>query len=92
MNEPWSKTIKKRSSFSLRDYESDIHETGMIGSWYVLVMCEIEPLLWTHRLPRNGPLKFSLKIGPRATVGSTFSHIVKNFQPDPMKTVGEDRL
>ena len=32
------------------------------------------------------------KIGPWATVGSTFSHIVKNFQPDPMKTVAEDRL
>ena len=31
MNEPWSKTIKKRSSLYLRDYESDIHETGIEG-------------------------------------------------------------
>ena len=54
MNEPWSKTIKKRSSYYLRDYESDIHETGMVGSWYVLVMCEKEPLQWTRLLPSNG--------------------------------------
>ena len=54
MNEPWSKTIKKRSSLYLRDYESDIHETGMVGSWYVLVMCERESLLWTPPLPSNG--------------------------------------
>ena len=54
MNEPWSKTIKKRSSLYLGDYESDIHETGMVGSWYVIVMCEKEPLLWTPPLPSNG--------------------------------------
>ena len=59
MNEPWSKTIKKRSSLYLRDYESDIHETGMVGSWYVLVMCEEEPLLWTPPLTRNGRLPMS---------------------------------
>ena len=40
LNEPWSKKIKKRSSLYLRDYESDIHEAGMVGSWYVLVMCK----------------------------------------------------
>ena len=54
MNEPWSKTIKKRSSLYLRDDESDIHETGMGGSWYVLVRREKEPLLWTPPLPSNG--------------------------------------
>ena len=59
MNEPWSKTIKKRSSLYLRDYESDIHETGMVGSWYVLVLCEEEPLLWTPPLPSNGRLPIS---------------------------------
>ncbi len=26
----------------------------MVGSWYVLVMCEKEPLLWTPPLPSNG--------------------------------------
>ena len=26
----------------------------MVGSWYVLVMCEKEPLLWTPLLPSNG--------------------------------------
>ena len=26
----------------------------MVGSWYVLVMCEKERLLWTPPLPRNG--------------------------------------
>ena len=24
----------------ISETESDIHETGMVGSWYVLVMCE----------------------------------------------------
>ena len=53
MNPGWKK-IKKRSSLYLRDYESDIHETGMVGSWYVLVMCEKELLLWTILLASNG--------------------------------------
>ena len=51
---PGRKKYKKQSSLYLRDYESDIHETGMVGSWYVLVMCEKEPLLWTLFLASNG--------------------------------------
>ena len=31
----------------------------MVGSWYVLVMCEKEPLLWTPPLPSNGRLPMS---------------------------------
>ena len=43
-----------RNRVHIRDYESDIHETGMVGSWYVLVMCEKELLLWTLLLASNG--------------------------------------
>ena len=78
----------------------DFDEIWVVGPVYDVVVpcryCLLTPL-W---LPSNGTLKFLKnhkklifsKIGPRATVGSTFSHIVKNFQLDPMKTVGEHRL